>query len=309
MLRDQKYLVMNRKLKFDFPISFVNLSDISGYRISGAPVWLKFSMIFLYFIVSVSNVPGQVGVTGKELGSEFNRGMELFNKEKYPAAIRLFNSYIKSGDKSNLTAVADAEYYSCIAALKLFNSDSEYRMIMFIATHPESSRINEARLELGHYFYQIRNYRKAASYYEIVNRQELTGEKLAEYFFRYGYSLYRKGDLSKALLMFSEIKDIDTDYTPPAVYYFSQIAYEQKMYKTALEGFLRLKDDETFGGIVPFYIIQMLYLQKDYDGILKIAPDLLKSAGKERSVEIYRFIGDSYFSKQNYKEAIPYLEK
>ena len=97
--------------------------------------------------------------------------------------------------------------------------------------------------------------------------------------------------------MFSEIKDIDTEYTPPALYYFSQIAYEQKMYQTAMEGFMRLKDDETFGGVVPFYIVQILYLQKDYDGILSMAPDLLKSAGKERAVELYRFIGDAYYNK------------
>ena len=109
--------------------------------------------------------------------------------------------------------------------------------------------------------------------------------------------------------MFSEIKDIDTEYTPPAVYYFSQIAYEQKMYQSALEGFLRLKEDETFGGVVPFYIVQILYMEKDYDGILSMAPDLLKSAGKTRAVELYRFIGDAYFSKENYKEALPYLEK
>ena len=109
--------------------------------------------------------------------------------------------------------------------------------------------------------------------------------------------------------MFSEIKDIDTEYTAPAIYYFSQIAYEQKMYQTALEGFMKLKDDETFGPIVPFYIVQILYLKKDYDGILEIAPELLKSAPKERAVELYRFIGDAYYNKGNYKEALSYLEK
>ena len=69
-----------------------------------------------------------------------------------------------------------------------------------------------------------------------------------------------KGDRQKALLLFSEIKDIDTDYTPPAIYYFSHIAYEDKKYETALEGFMRLKTDETFGPVVPFYIAQILYL-------------------------------------------------
>jgi TolA-binding protein len=269
----------------------------------------KLILIFSFLLIFIINGSSQVPFTSTELGSEFNRGMELYNKEKYPAAIRLFDSYIKSNDKSNLIMVADAEYYSATAALKVFNGDAEYRMIMFISTHPESPRINEARLALGDYCYQNKNYRKAVVYYESVNRQELESERLAEYFFRLGYSLYIKGDKSRALLMFSEIKDIDTEYTPPAVYYFSQIAYEQKMYQTAMEGFKRLKDDETFGGVVPFYIVQILYLQKDYDGILTMAPDLLKSAGKERSVELYRFIGDAYYNKENYKEALPYLEK
>ena len=269
----------------------------------------KLILIFSLLLIFVLPVSSQLPFTVKEIGSEFYRGMELFNKEKYPAAIRLFDSFVRNGDKSNLILVADAEYYSSIAALKLFNPDAEYRMMMFIYSHPESPRINDARLELGNYFYQNKNYRKAAVYYETVNRQELKSDKLTEYFFRFGYSLYIKGDQSRALLMFSEIKDIDTEYTPPAVYYFSQIAYEQKMYQTALEGFMRLKEDETFGGVVPFYIVQILYLQKDYDGILSMAPDLLKSAGKTRAVELYRFIGDAYYSKENYKEALPYLEK
>jgi len=62
------------------------------------------------------------------------------------------------------------------------------------------------------------------------------------------------------------------------------------MYDTALEGFTKLKDDETFGPIVPFYIAQILYLNKDYDGILEIAPDLLKSAPRNVPIEMYRFI-------------------
>ena len=266
---------------------------------------LIFNFLFLIAIHAVS----QVSFSGDEIGSEFNRGMDFFNKEKYAPAIRLFDSYIKKGDNKNRIQIADAEYYAAVSALRLFNPDSEYRMLMYIATHPESPRINESRLDLAGYFYQNKSYRKAAQYYEIVNRQELEEEKLAEYFFRYGYSLYIKGDKEKALLMFSEIKDIDTEYTPPAIYYFSHIAYEQKMYQTALEGFMRLRNDETFGSVVPFYIAQILYMNNDYDALLGIAPDLLKSAPKERAVELYRFIGDAYYKKENYREALSYLEQ
>src|SRR5664280_1775932 len=266
----------------------------------------RFILIAALLFVFITRAGSQVPFTKS---SDFTRAMELFSKEKYPAAIRLFDSYIRDNDGSDILTVADAEYFRSLSALNLFNPDAEYRMVTFIRTHPESPRINDAYLALGDYFYQNKNYRKAVAYYELVNRQQLTSAKLPEYFFRLGYSLYIRGDKPRALLMFSEIKDIDTEYTPPAVYYFSQIAYEQQMYQTAVEGFTKLKNDETFGSIVPFYIVQILYLQKDYDQILKIAPDLLKSAPKERTIELYRFIGDAYYNKGNYTEALPYLEK
>lgn len=252
---------------------------------------------------------GQVPFTGEELSSEYNRAMALFNKEKYPAAIRLFDAFVADERNNDRLLMADAEYHSALAAIRVFNADAEYRMTTFIYNHPESPKINSARLELADYFYQNKNYRRAANYYRSVNRQELEGDKLAEYFFRNGYSLYSTDDKEKALLMFSEIKDIDTEYTAPALYYFSHIAYEQKMYETALDGFVRLKEDETFGRVVPFYIVQILYLKKDYDAILEMAPELLNSAGKERAVELYRFIGDAYYNKGDYAEALPYLEK
>jgi len=266
-------------------------------------------LIFFVLCLLASRLSAQVSFTAREINSDFNRGMEFFNKEKYPTAIRCFDAFLNNAGNEDLSQKLDAEYYGATAALALFNPDGEYRMVRFIRNHPESSRINEAWLALGDYFYQNKNYKKAITYYESVNRLKLPSEKLPKYYFRFGYAQFMKGDHQKALLLFSEIKDIDTDYTPPALYYFSHIAYEQKMYQTALEGFKRLKTDETFGSIVPFYIAQILYIQKDYDGILSIAPDLLKSAGKERVIELYRFIGDAWYTKGNYKEAIVYLEK
>ncbi len=137
----------------------------------------------------------------------------------------------------------------------------------------------------------------------------LDEKELPEYLFKLGYSHYRRGDTKRAQMLFSELTDVDTDYTPPAIYYFSAIAYENGFYKTALEGFERLKGDETFGSIVPFYITQIYYLNRNYDGILEMAPALIDQAGKTRETELYRFIGDAHFQKGNYSEAIPYLEK
>lgn len=269
----------------------------------------KLLLIFNLFFVAAAQAFPQAAFSGEDHRSDFGRAMDLFNKEKYAPAIRLFDSYIRDNTDNNSTRADEAEYYAALSALRLYNPDAEYRMLVYMARYPESPRLNEGRISLADYFYQNKSYRKASTYYETVNRYELSEEKQAEYYFRYGYSLYVRGDKAKALTMFSEIKDKDTEYTAPAIYYFSHIAYEQEMYETAYEGFNKLRGDETFGSIVPFYITQILYLKKDYDGILEISPELLGSAPKERAIEMYRFIGDAYYNKGNYTEALTYLEQ
>ena len=268
-------------------------------------------LILLYGLIFLltTSITAQVSFTGDELSSEYNNAFELFQKEKYATAIYLFDSYVKNETDKNSIQVANAEYYSAIAAINLFNADAEYRMVTFIGKYPEDHRLNDARVALGDYFYQIKNYNKAVPYYDAVNRQKLDNKQLSGYYFRYGYSLYSSGNLDKALPMFAEIKDIDTEYTSPALYYYSQIAYERQMYQIALTGFMKLRNDETFGAVVPFYIVQILYINKDYDGILELAPALLQSAGQERRIELYRFIGDAHYNKRNYREALPYLER
>lgn len=185
----------------------------------------KLLLIFNLFFVAAAQAFPQAAFSGEDQRSAFGRAMDLFNKEKYAPAIRLFDSYIRDNTDNNSTRASEAEYYvSPLGVLRLYNPDAEYRMLVYMARHPESPRLNEGRVSLADYFYQNKSYRKASAYYETVNRYELSEEKQAEYYFRYGYSLYVKGDKAKALTMFSEIKDKDTEYTAPAIYYFSHIS-------------------------------------------------------------------------------------
>ncbi len=108
-------------------------------------------LIFIFLHLFVFKVSSQVASLSEEVGSEFNRGMEMFGREKYPAAIRLLDSYVrKSSDRSSVQ-VTEAEYFSALAALKVFHADAEYRMNHFIAIHPGYHRINDAYMALADY--------------------------------------------------------------------------------------------------------------------------------------------------------------
>jgi TolA-binding protein len=261
------------------------------------------------FIASGAAIRGQVSFSGEEMTSLLNNGYEMFEKGKYTTAVTLFDKWLESEKEGNRLKRADAEYHAALASMKLMSPDAEFRMQRFITGNGESPMLNQARFESGRYCYQQRNYTCAIEWFEQTDRNMLSDREYPEYMFKLGYSHYRRGDTRRAQMLFGELIETESDYTSPAIYYYSAIAYENGYYSTALEGFEKLKGDETFGSIVPFYITQIYYIDKNYDGILEMAPSLIDQAGKTRETELYRFIGDAHFQKGNYAEAIPYLEK
>jgi TolA-binding protein len=269
--------------------------------------------ILVIMVVAVftagSAVRGQNSFSGEELTSLLNNGYEMYGKAKYASAITLFDKWLATEKNGNKIERAEAEYHAALSAMRLMSPDAEYRMQRFITSNGESPRLNEAVFESGLYCYQQRNYTCAIQWFEKTDRMLLADDRLPEYIFKLGYSHYMRGNTQRAQMFFAELTDVDTDYTSPALYYYSAIAYENGFYKTALDGFERLKGDETFGSVVPFYIVQIYYMDKNYDGILETGPSLIDQAGKTRETELYRFIGDAHFQKGNYREAIPYLEK
>ncbi|UCG26913.1 MAG: tetratricopeptide repeat protein [Bacteroidales bacterium] len=243
------------------------------------------------------------------IDTDYKRGLELFEKQKYGAAQKHFREAINSYDGYDTELKTDAEFHDALCAVNLFNEDAGLLITQFIENHPESPKTNLARFELARFQFQKNSYRRAVQCFEKVDRLRLPDELLAEYHFKSGYSYFMTGELERASLAFYEIKDINSAYTAPAIYYYAHIAYDEKNYETALKEFRRLTDDENFSPIVPFYIVQILYLQKKYDEIIDVAPPLLESATPQRALEIEKFIGDAYYQKSEFGQAIPHLEK
>lgn len=258
---------------------------------------------------SLSSLFAQKTHALETIDSEYKTAIELFQKQKYGAAQNHFLKALELYQDQDSEWKTDAEFYAALCAVELFNEDAEYLILEFIRNHPESPKTKLARFELARFEYQNKNYRVAARYFEGVDRMILSETQLAEFYFKSGYSHFMIGNMEKASLAFFEIKDINTAYTAPAIYYYAHIAYSEENYETALREFRRLTDDENFSPVVPFYIVQILYLQKNYDEILEYAPPLLETATPSRAIEIEKFIGDAFHKKERYQEAIPHLEK
>ncbi len=241
---------------------------------------------------------------------EYKNGLELFDKKLYNAAQKCFQNVISTTTNPKSLVRIDAEFYAAACALELFHKDGEWRFRKFIAEHPESNRVKWAYFYLGKSNFRKKKYEEVIKWLEQVEVYDLNKEDLAELYFKRGYSYFESDNYAKAKLDLYEIKDADNKYTHPANYYYSHIAYSEKNYETAAEGFRRLVNNETFGSVVPFYIAQIYYLQRKYDSVIKIGPSLLNDSAKVlKRAEISKIIGEAYYQKKEYEKALPYLKE
>ncbi|MBK9478597.1 MAG: tetratricopeptide repeat protein [Bacteroidetes bacterium] len=266
------------------------------------------SLILVFFCLIIFQTYAQKTTIYTDKDATFKLGVELFEKEKFGSAQKLFQKYLENS-KAQTEETIDAEYYSAICALELFNEDAEFLLRNFVTRHPESKHIKMAYFNMGNFQYRKKRYKEAIVYFEKVNPLDLTNAQLTDYYFKLGYSYFSRQNYEKAQKLFFEIKDVDNKYTAPALYYYSHIAYLNKNYETAQKGFLKLSDNPNFGPLVPYYIAQIYYLQGKYDEVINYAPALLDSANIKRQPEIAHLLGDAYFKKGKYSDALPYFEK
>lgn len=238
----------------------------------------------------------------------YKNGLELFDKKQYASAQKSFIEFMAV--KRPGIIKSDALFYSAACAMELFNKDGEWQMKQYIEKYPAGNRVNDAYFYLGKSNYRKKKYPETIDFLAKVDIYKLDSEQKAEYYFKRGYSHLQKGDEEKAKNDFFEIKDTDNKYAFPATYYYSHIAYKEKKYEIALQGFNRLAGNESYGSVVPYYITQIYFIQGNYDKVVKEAPKLLNdSANIQKESEINRMIGESYFNLKDYAKALIYLKK
>jgi TolA-binding protein len=242
-----------------------------------------------------------------EADKDYKTAYELFIKEKYGAAIELFDTY-SAAPKGTLTCKINAAYYSAVSSFELFNPDAESKLQSFIEKYPESTKAPLAWFYLGRMHYRTKQYGKALAALEKADVYYLTGDEVAEYYFKTGYCYFSKNDQEKASKNFHEILEVQSKYQTAAQYYYGHIAYTQNNFNTALEYFKKLDSSATFGPLVPYYITQMYFEQEKYNDVIKYGSDILKKSNPQNASEINRIIAESYYRLNDYKNALIYFD-
>ena len=241
--------------------------------------------------------------------NQFRKGVELFDKEKYASARSVFENFIEHKAQNSSKILADANYYRALCAVKLYNNDAEFLLAHFLVEFPESPRTKELYFVMGNFQYTKKRYSKSIKWYKKVDVFDLSEEETEEYHFKMAYAHFMRKKMNIASEHFLKIKDGESKYAVPAKYFYAHIAFSQKKYETALKNFKAIEDDDLFGAIVPYYIIQIYYFQNKNNEIIAYAPMLLDSNSTRRIPEISRILGEAYYKTERFAQAIPYLLK
>ncbi|MBC7384375.1 MAG: tetratricopeptide repeat protein [Bacteroidia bacterium] len=234
----------------------------------------------------------------------YNQGLELFDKEKYAAAQKYFEWYAVIAH--NQLQKINAQYYIAVCALELFNPDAAPLFQALIDSFPENTKAKLATYQSGKLHYRNKNNKKAVHYLDNVDIRYLSGNDLKEFYFTYGYSLFKVERYVDAKKSFKNIKDEKSKYYDATNYYYGYVSYKSGAYDEALDHFGRIKYHKTFGPLAAVYVTQVYFARKQYKDVIAYC-DTIKN--REVADDVAGMLGQSYYQLNQYETAIPHLEQ
>lgn len=238
---------------------------------------------------------------------KFREAKKLYLTETYVAAQDKFESLSNQNVyNKNREAV---EYYAALTDLIADNKNAEKQFLAFQNKYPHSIYAQTGSWELGSYYLKKGDIETAYKYLTQNDINDLPERKRNEYQFKLGYANVMLGNEDEALNLLEPLTNSEL-YQDESNYYVGHIYYAQGDFEKAFKHFDQLKfNNPSYDRKVLPYLVQIAFNQAEYDKAINDGKRLL--AGNINAFtrsEISKIIGESYFKKQMYDEAIPYLE-
>lgn len=243
----------------------------------------------------------------------FHEGLELFDRAKYGPAQEAFRKYIElMGDNAR---TADAQYYYALSGLYLLHPDAEQLVLNFVRDYPTHPKTALANYELGLYYFDQKDYKKAVELLKDAPTHLLSIKQNNELEFKLGYSYFATKDFDNAKIWFDKNKTTgfrkdEHRFAYASNYYAGYISYRKGDYAAAKADLKIAEKNEAYASIVPYMITEILYKENDiYEVIRYGEAALARKPAVQQADEIALLVGDAYYQKADYKEAEKYFSK
>ena len=225
------------------------------------------------------------------------KAKDLFDQGNYSASQSILNN-ISAQDQT-----AEIMYLNARCSKELFSNDAIFLYSELNNRFPFHQFREQVSEDLAFIYYREKKYLDAISFFlEIKHFSN-------EHLFKLAYSYFSIDSLAEAQFYFSRIMNVESKFASTSTYYYAYILYKAGLYKSALKNFKILLNDDKFASIVPYYITQIYFYQKEYHDLIVFASPLLKKVIASRKSEINRLLAEAYYRTNDFKNAIYHFEE
>jgi tetratricopeptide (TPR) repeat protein len=240
----------------------------------------------------------------------YERGIDLYGKGLYADAAAVFARAARETPSGERLTLSEIAAYRALCAIELQLPEAERPVEELIRDYPENKRRNAIAFALANAFFQQKNYQKALAWYEKVDSYGLRYHQHYECRFKEGYCRFELHDYARASRCFVTVKDAPNNaYSAPATYYFGHTEYLKGNYVSALAAFEKAMEDDRFAGMAPLYLVQIYYLQQDYEKVAAYGARALPAMAPPQDRELLHILAEAHFQLQNYDEARAYFAR
>jgi len=238
----------------------------------------------------------------------FKEGVLCFQNQEYGAALSAFEQYRSQVNDAKSQRCVDAQYYEAVSSLYLGHADGPAKVMQFVDDNPGSTWARHANFLYANHLFQDKKYKEALEIYEKTDAASLTADEAQQMQFNKGYAYFQQGNLDKASPLFHGLMMNEGKYKDSAKYYYAHIQYVKERYNEALSSFRQLRNHKDYAKVVPAYIMQINYLNGDYQSVIEEGPIYIAQADKKRKSEMAQIVADAYFQQKNYDKALEYYD-
>ena len=257
---------------------------------------------------------GQETARYTEINKAYKAGNDFFAKSLYNQAqqqyAQILNLTRQVSEPEWVEIKMRSELNYARAAVRLQQEKSEMLILDFVKAYDPDPIANEAVLEAATYYYDQKEYQKAIEFYALVDVNNLPALDQKDVLFKSGYALFVRQKWSAAKSYFERlINDRTVVYYYPSNYYHGLTHFYLENYDKALRSLKKAEDAKQYKNHIPYYITQIQFAEQKYDEVIAYATPLLKKPSVKKKRELTLLIGQSFFEKQEYTKALPYLER
>ena len=177
-----------------------------------------------------------------------------------------------------------------------------------VARAEDNNQRNGILLEIGNKYFDRKDYDNAKRFYNQIHHTYLSDNYNHRVNFNLGYIHLLDKDFERSESYLDKVVTSRNEYTQDAQYYIGINQYYLNKVEDAIKNFEKVDDHPRYGNLIPFYLSQIYFKDKEYDKVIAYGEQRLNSKQLKNKGQIHKMLGLSYLAQENDQKALEHLQ-